>query len=44
MVVGVLPCRSKVARSAALPLMLRLLIFALGSCLSFWVRWPSLLL
>lgn len=35
---SVFPRRSKLAQLPALPLVLRLLIFALGSCLSFWVR------
>jgi hypothetical protein len=34
---GVLPRRSKAAAGALLPLGLRLLIFAAGSTLSFWV-------
>lgn len=34
---GVLPRRSKAAGGALLPLALRLLIFAAGSILSFWV-------
>ena len=37
MLMGVLPRRSKAAGGALLPLALRLLIFAAGSILSFWV-------
>jgi hypothetical protein len=42
MLMGVLPRRSKAAGGALLPLALRLLIFAAGSILSFWVSLHSL--
>ncbi len=40
MAMGFLPRRSKVAGSAALPLILKLIVFAFGTCLSLWVRPP----